>query len=100
MNQLARLNQPRGPGVSGYLPSDRKRPAVGQKLANARVLRALDSMTALAEFARDYHRGTKIPRDVWVHAKIMGEYLGYPPAKDWLPHFLNRPAQRRTGTGR
>jgi hypothetical protein len=101
MNQLARMNPALGPGVSDYVQSDRKRAVTGRKLANARVLRALDSMTALAEFARDYHRGTKIPRDVWVHAKIMGEYLGYPPAKDWLPQFLNRPAQHgRTGTGR
>jgi hypothetical protein len=87
--------------VSGYAESDRKRPVAGQKLANPRVLRALDSMTALAEFAREYHRGAKIPRGIWVHAKIMGEYLGYPPAKDWLPNFLNRPVQRgRTGTDR
>jgi hypothetical protein len=82
--------QQRGLHLSGYVLSARKKPRVAPKRANARVLQALDSMAVLAEFARDYRPGSRIPRSVWAHADIMGEYLGYPPAKDWLPGFLNR----------
>jgi hypothetical protein len=75
--------------------SERKRlPASGPRQPSARVLRALDSMSVLAEFARGYERGSKIPPSIWAHAKIMGEYFGYPPAKTWLPQFLNRPFRR------
>ena len=75
--------------------SERKRALASvPKQPSARVLRALDSMTVLSEFARDYQHGTRIPPSIWAHAKIMGEYFGYPPAKTWLPQFLNRPFRR------
>lgn len=51
---------------------------------------ALDSMTALSDFARDYKKGAPIPPSIWEHAEIMGDYFRYPPAERWLPQFLNR----------
>ena len=56
---------------------------------NPRVVQALDSMSILADFARGYHRGALVPASIWMHAHIVGRYLGYPPPRRWLPEFLN-----------
>jgi hypothetical protein len=57
---------------------------------NPRVVQALDSMSVLAEFGRGYKRGSVVPAAIWMHAHIVGRYLGYPPPLQWLPEFLNR----------
>ncbi len=67
----------------------------GGKRLNPRVLRALDSMDALAHFAREYQRGTPIPEAIWTHAEIVSEYLGYPPPQRWLWTWLNDAERRR-----
>ena len=61
------------------------------KPLSPRVVSALDSMEALAHFARAYERSAPIPDAIWQHAEIMSEYLGYPPAKHWLWTWLNQP---------
>jgi hypothetical protein len=52
-------------------------------------------MDALAHFARAYERGAPIPDEMWQHAEIVGEYLGYPPPKQWLWTWLNDPDRER-----
>jgi len=46
-------------------------------------------MDALAHYARRYDRGSEIPSDIWNHADIVSDYLGYPPARQWLWRWLN-----------
>ena len=66
----------------------RSQPTGGNPL-NPRVVQALASMDALAEFARAYERGAPIPDTMWKHADVVSEYLGYPPPQQWLCMWLN-----------
>ena len=67
----------------------------GMKRIDPRVVRALDSMDALAHFAKAYTRGTPIPDDMWDHAAIISDYLHYPPPQKWLWQWLNDPERAR-----
>ena len=68
-------------------------PSSASRGLNPRVATALDSMSVLAEYARGYVRGTPIPEDMWAHAHIVGEYLGYPAPERWLWQWLNGPRE-------
>jgi hypothetical protein len=65
-------------------------PATFARRPSDRCLRALESMEAISVFDRHYQRGTPIPAAIWKHAEIVGEYLGFPSAAEWLPMFLHR----------
>jgi hypothetical protein len=70
--------------------------AQGMKRLDPRVIRALDSMDALAHFAKEYTRGTPIPDDMWDHATVISDYLHYPPPQRWLWQWLNDPERARS----
>jgi hypothetical protein len=53
-------------------------------------------MDALAHFARSYERGASVPEEMWQHAEIISDYLGYPPPKRWLWTWLNDPERKRS----
>jgi hypothetical protein len=65
-------------------------PVIGMRRPSDRCLRALDSMNVISMFDRHYQRGSPIPPSIWAHAEIVSDYLGSPPATEWLPLFLNR----------
>ena len=69
--------------------------SAGGKRLDPRVVRALDSMDALAHFARAYKRGTLIPEAMWQHAEVISDYLRYPPPERWLWTWLNDRARTR-----
>jgi hypothetical protein len=69
--------------------------AQGMKRLDPRVVRALDSMDALAHFAREYTRGAPIPDEMWDHAAVVSDYLRYPPPQRWLWQWLNDPERAR-----
>jgi hypothetical protein len=52
-------------------------------------------MEALAQFARVYERGARIPDAMWHHAEVISDYLDYPPPKRWLWQWLNDPERER-----